>query len=1216
MKIFKILISFSILFLLNGCLEDPQFIMTKVKTLGFVDYVQDGALVSGSFEDGNKIYAKLIGICYGKNPNPTIDNFTALRDSNILDDGEYSCKLVNLEDSTKYYAKAFAYNLYGVIYGEETSFISLSKPKVNTLKITETSTNQLVIECELTSIGTGDMNMLGICFSQTHKEPTVGVDSCILVEKIDKGKYIVNLSVNPVSKTYIRAFARNFAGVGYGETLDFTTSDFPDNNEREFVDLGLTSRTLWATCNVGATKPEDYGDYFAWGETTTKSTYDWKTYKWCNGKNTNLTKYCTSSSYGTVDDKTVLELSDDAANVKWGGDWRMPTIEEQEELLIECNWKWTTQNGIKGYNVVSKINGNSIFLPASGYRYESSLYKLGSWGMMWSSSLSDPSENSLHIGFDSDSLDYYHDDRAAGFTIRPILSACITYSIFFNSNGGEGTMQSIISKTPNFTIPENQFTRSGYNFTGWNTKADGTGDSYSVGQIIQLSNNMILYAQWEEEETNEEPSEDSTYNVNFDSNKGEGSMQSITVDYVEQISIPESQFIKNCHAFKNWNEKSDGTGTSYEVGQKISIGKDITLYAQWERQTYTISYDPNGGEGEAFDASVECGCLYYKKNTFTREGYTFVGWNTKADGTGDSYPGNVEFAVENNMTLYAQWERQTYTISYDPNVGEGEVYVVIVEEGSDVYIDEIRFGNECHNFIAWNTKSDGTGTSYEVGQKISIGKDITLYAQWERQTYTISYDPNGGEGEAFDASVECGCLYYKKNTFTREGYTFVGWNTKADGTGDSYSDHQELLVENNITLYAQWEKVFVFSFNPNGGNGEVYGVIVEEGSEVYIDEIRFGNECHNFIGWNTESDGTGTSYEVGQKISISKDMTLYAQWKLQTYTISYNSNGGYGEGTIYDENVDCGSTVTLKENIFTRDGYTFVGWNTEPDGTGVIYTESQDIELMKDMTLYAQWEKTFVLSYNPNGGNGEMSNIISQNGEFIKISTNTFTRDNYYFIGWNTKENGSGTTYKVGQEIQIVDDITLYAQWVTYVDLGLPSGTLWATMNVGAYTPEGIGSKFAWGETEPKESYSFSNYKWCYGTYDSMNKYYSNYGFGTFDNKTTLDLEDDAAYVNWGEDWRMPTSEEMKELYSNYCYWTQTSENGRLGYKITSKVNGNSIFLPYTHNSEYGYYWSNNRSYFSSYKADCLEFYYFRGNIVEIEEKERYNAYPIRPVLR
>lgn len=1077
MKTLKILISFSILFLLNGCLEDPQFIMTKVKTLGFVDYVQDGALVSGSFEDGNKIYAKLIGICYGRNPNPSIDNFTALRDSNILDDGVFNCKLVDLEDSTKYYARAFAYNLYGVVYGEEISFVSLSKPKVSTLKITENATNQLVVECDLSSKGSRNVDLLGICLSQNSKEPTIEADSCIWVNKSEAGKYSVNISVNPISKTYIRAVARNLAGVSYGKTLTYITNDFPDFNEHEFVDLGLSSRTLWATCNIGANSPEEYGNYFAWGETESKSVYNWNTYRWCSGASTKLTKYCIASSNGVVDNKTTLEPEDDAAKVLWGGDWRMPTVEEQDELLVECNWTWTTQNGVKGYKVVSKKNGNSIFIPASGYRSGSSLYDTGSIGVNWSCSLGDPADLASHIGFLEDEVALYIDERCIGATIRPVLPVGITYSVSFNSNRGEGTMESIIvTENSSITIPENKFTLSGYKFVGWNTKADGTGDSYSVGQIIQLSNNMILYAQWEEEETIEEPSEDSIYNVTFDSNKGEGSMQSITVDYAEQISIPESQFIKNCHAFKNWNEKSDGTGISYEVGQTISISKDMTLYAQWKVKNYTISYNPNGGEGEAFDVSVECGM--------------------------------------------------------------------------------------------------------------------------------------GGTN---------------KNTFTREGYTFVGWNTKADGTGDSYSDHQELLVENNITLYAQWEKAFVLSYNPNGGNGEVYEVIVKEGTDKQIKDQIFYKTCYEFTGWNEKPDGTGTSYTWEQSISITKNMTLYAQWKLQTYTISYNSNGGYGEGTIYDENVDCGSTVTLKENIFTRDGYTFVGWNTEPGGTGVIYTESQDIELMKDMTLYAQWEKAFVLSYNPNGANGEMLNIVAKYGEVVEVSTNTFTLDNYYFIGWNTKENGSGTTYKVGQEIQIVDDITLYAQWVTYVDLGLPSGTLWATCNVGAYTPEGVGSRFAWGETEPKESYSWSNYKWCYGTSDSMNKYYSNYGFGTFDNKTTLDLEDDAAYVNWGEDWRMPTSEEMKELYSNYCYWTQTSENGIPGYKITSKVNGNSIFLPYTNSGyhdydysdyhDYGYYWSNNRSYYS-YEADCLAFHYYRGNVVEIVERERSKAYPIRPVLR
>jgi hypothetical protein len=134
--------------------------------------------------------------------------------------------------------------------------------------------------------------------------------------------------------------------------------------EHEYVDLGLSVK--WATCNVGATKPEEYGDYFAWGETTPKDAYDWSTYKWCNGGPSTQTKYCTNSSYGTVDNKTTLDLSDDAACANWGGSWRMPTRAEQDELRNNCTWTWTTQNGVNGYKVTG-TNGNSIFLPAAGY---------------------------------------------------------------------------------------------------------------------------------------------------------------------------------------------------------------------------------------------------------------------------------------------------------------------------------------------------------------------------------------------------------------------------------------------------------------------------------------------------------------------------------------------------------------------------------------------------------------------------------------------------------------------------------------------------------------------------------------------------------------------------------------------------------------------------------------------------------------------------------
>ena len=193
----------------------------------------------------------------------------------------------------------------------------------------------------------------------------------------------------------------------------------------EYVDLGLSVK--WATCNVGAAKPEDYGDYFAWGETEPKSTYDWSTYKWCLGSHNTLTKYCTDSYYGTVDNKAQLELSDDAARVNWGGSWRMPTWAERAELRENCSWIWVCQNGVYGYRVTSKKQGytnKSIFLPAAGYRNDGSLYNAGSSGYYWSSSLRPgyPS-NAYNLRFFSSYADCYSNDRYYGYPVRPVMDA-------------------------------------------------------------------------------------------------------------------------------------------------------------------------------------------------------------------------------------------------------------------------------------------------------------------------------------------------------------------------------------------------------------------------------------------------------------------------------------------------------------------------------------------------------------------------------------------------------------------------------------------------------------------------------------------------------------------------------------------------------------------------------------------------------------------------
>ena len=187
----------------------------------------------------------------------------------------------------------------------------------------------------------------------------------------------------------------------------------------EAIDLGLSVK--WASCNVGARSPEEYGDYFAWGETEPKSdSYSWETYKWCNGSANTLIKYNNNSGYGAVDNKTVLDSSDDAARANWGGSWRMPTDAEWTELFRNCTWTWTSQNGVMGIKVTGP-NRKSIFLPAAGDRAGTYLENAGAYGFYWSSSLSAGYPGyALSVYFLSDFFDWgLTVIRYCGQSVRP-----------------------------------------------------------------------------------------------------------------------------------------------------------------------------------------------------------------------------------------------------------------------------------------------------------------------------------------------------------------------------------------------------------------------------------------------------------------------------------------------------------------------------------------------------------------------------------------------------------------------------------------------------------------------------------------------------------------------------------------------------------------------------------------------------------------------------
>ncbi len=251
----------------------------------------------------------------------------------------------------------------------------------------------------------------------TTSDRTQGVE-IILNAKGGFEKEISNLEPN--TEYFVWAYAYNERDTVYSSVTSFRTLYYSSvKNGHRYVDLGLSVK--WAKHNIGTKLPEGYGDYFSWGETVPKEIYDWNTYKLCEGSLDSQIRYCSARSYGTVDNKNLLEMSDDAATVNWGGGWRMPTDAEWLELREKCTWKVTTINGVKGYTITSKINGNSIFLPMSGYKGNEKLHSVGSEGNYWSSLLTTgrPYE-AWYVNFKPGSVDKVSSSRYLGFTIRPV----------------------------------------------------------------------------------------------------------------------------------------------------------------------------------------------------------------------------------------------------------------------------------------------------------------------------------------------------------------------------------------------------------------------------------------------------------------------------------------------------------------------------------------------------------------------------------------------------------------------------------------------------------------------------------------------------------------------------------------------------------------------------------------------------------------------------
>ncbi len=326
-----------------------------VTTMSVTDITTNSAKCGGTVTDEGDDSVTERGICWSTSQMPTINGSYLTCGSGT---GSFEGEMLQLLENTVYYVRAYATNSVGTSYGEEVSFQTEESVYIYTIEV-------LADPSEYGEVIGGGSYQQG--------------DTCTVIAKANDGYSFVNWTVNGDV-------------VSSEESYTFTvTSDWTliANFDYAFVDLGLPNGTLWAAYNVGATTPEGYGDYFAWGETQTKSTYTWGTYQYCNGDSNQLTKYCSDSNLGYngfTDNSTTLLPEDDAAMANWGNGWCMPTADQWRELKDNTSCVWTMQNGVYG-RLFTAVNGNTLFLPAAGNIWDNEFHLVGDYGGYWSSSL-------------------------------------------------------------------------------------------------------------------------------------------------------------------------------------------------------------------------------------------------------------------------------------------------------------------------------------------------------------------------------------------------------------------------------------------------------------------------------------------------------------------------------------------------------------------------------------------------------------------------------------------------------------------------------------------------------------------------------------------------------------------------------------------------------------------------------------------------------------
>jgi uncharacterized repeat protein (TIGR02543 family) len=438
-------------------------------------------------------------------------------------------------------------------------------------------------------------------------------------------------------------------------------------------------------------------------------------------------------------------------------------------------------------------------------------------------------------------------------------------------------------------------------------------------------------------------------------------------------------------------------------------------------KTYTIKYDPNGGQGDTMANTVVTYGVSTntRKNTYTKTGYDFNNWyvHRQKDNTwayvNPSNTSQTGWYVKNNqpsgwilkyysnggavsktssthgdiVTFYAQWKAKTYAVTYHANGGSGAPSNQTKTYGTALTLRTDKPTKTGHTFSKWNTKADGSGTNYNSGASYTSNAAVTLYAIWTANTYTVTYDANNGSNAPSNQTkTHDKALTLSPDKPEKTGYSFKNWNTKADGSGTSYNSSASYTGNSDITLYAQWTvETYTITYNANNGTGAPQSQTKTYNEALTLSQDTPTRTGYTFLGWGTSASDTSADYAKGANFTANANTTLYAIWK-KTLTLSYDANGGSGAPAAQNQdiyNAATSHTFTISNTIPTKTGYLFSGWANSTAEEVSSYATGSTININSNKTLYAVWTKTAT--------SGHYINFKLEDGSFKGL--HEFTRE-------------------------------------------------------------------------------------------------------------------------------------------------------------------------------------------------------------------------------